>query len=258
MVDIPWFKGIRLFGRGEKIRAAENVISRGDITKRAFVEKKGLLGGGYYVEYRTDDARLTIEVMKKAAEKGAHIVNYTKAVQFLYQDKKMIGVVCEDVLTKQKFHIKAKTIVNATGPWVDEVRNKDYSKNNKRLQLTKGVHIVIDQSRFPLKQAVYFDTPDGRMVFAIPRDGKAYVGTTDTFYSDDLVRPYITEEDREYLLKAIAFMFPDVGVREEDIESSWAGVRPLIYEEGKDPSEISRKDEIWESDSGLITIAGGN
>lgn len=243
---------------GVKKSERRKMLSREEtLQKEPLLKKKGLLGGGYYVEYRTDDARLTIEVMKKAAEKGAHIVNYTKAVQFLYQDKKMIGVVCEDVLTKQKFHIKAKTIVNATGPWVDEVRNKDYSKNNKRLQLTKGVHIVIDQSRFPLKQAVYFDTPDGRMVFAIPRDGKAYVGTTDTFYSDDPVRPHITEEDREYLLKAIDFMFPDVGVREEDIESSWAGVRPLIYEEGKDPSEISRKDEIWESDSGLITIAGG-
>lgn len=117
--------------------------------------------------------------------------------------------------------------------------------------------MVIDQSKFPLKQALYFDTPDGRMIFAIPRAGKAYVGTTDTFYDGDPAVPTVTSEDRAYLLKAIDYMFPEVKISDEDIESSWAGVRPLILEEGKDPSEISRKDEIWESDSGLITIAGG-
>src|SRR5690606_38367995 len=150
-----------------------------------------------------------------------------------------------------------KKVVNATGPWVDTIREKDNSKKGKVLQLTKGVHIVIDQSKFPLKQAVYFDTPDGRMVFAIPREGKAYVGTTDTFYDSDPINPQMTKEDLDYLLKAINFMFPDVKVSEKDVESNWAGVRPLIWEEGKDPSEISRKDEIWESESGLMTIAGG-
>ncbi len=78
------------------------------------------------------------------------------------------------------YDIRAKKVVNAAGPWVDALRDKDGSKTGKQLRLTKGVHIVIDQKRFPLKQAVYFDTPDGRMVFAIPRDGKTYVGTTDT------------------------------------------------------------------------------
>ncbi|MQI51942.1 FAD-dependent oxidoreductase, partial [Escherichia coli] len=125
----------------------------------------------------------------------------------------------------------------------------------KMLRLTKGIHLVIDQSKFPLKQAIYFDTPDGRMVFAIPRDGKAYVGTTDTFFDKDKAHPRMTTEDRDYILEAIHYMFPDVNVTADDVESSWAGIRPLIYEEGKDPSEISRKDEVWQSESGLITIA---
>ena len=86
------------------------------------------------------------------------------------------------------------------------------------------------QSVFPLKQAVYFDTPDGRMVFAIPRDGKAYVGTTDTFYSEDPINPRMSEEDRRYILDAIHYMFPSVEVTEKDVESSWAGIRPLIHE----------------------------
>lgn len=227
------------------------------INKEPLVKKEGLKGGGYYVEYRTDDARLTIEVMKAAANKGATPLNYTKVDQLLYENGKVVGVLVADQLTGETYEIKAAKIVNAAGPWVDTIREKDGSKKGKTLQLTKGVHLVIDQTRFPLKQAVYFDTPDKRMVFAIPREGKAYVGTTDTFYGDDPVSPHMTAEDRTYIIQAINYMFPEVNITEADVESSWAGVRPLIWEEGKDPSEISRKDEIWESESGLITIAGG-
>lgn len=227
------------------------------LAKEPLIKKDGLKGGGYYVEYRTDDARLTIEVMKKAIESGAKAVNYAKVESFIYEDEKVKGVKVVDQLTGKEYKIQAKKIVNATGPWVDKMREADNSKKGKVLRLTKGVHIVIDQSKFPLKQAVYYDTPDGRMVFAIPRDGKTYIGTTDTFFDKDTAHPTVTTEDRAYLINTINYMFPSVNVKDSDIESSWAGLRPLIYEEGKDPSEISRKDEIWVSDSGLITIAGG-
>lgn len=225
--------------------------------KEPLIKKDGLKGGGYYVEYRTDDARLTIEVMKAAVEKGAAACNYIKVIKLIYENETVAGVMAEDQLTGEKYEIHAKKIVNAAGPWVDSIREMDHSKKGKTLQLSKGVHLVIDQSRFPLKQAIYFDTPDGRMVFAIPRDGKAYVGTTDTFYNEDTVNPRMTKADLSYIISAINYMFPNVKISEKDIESSWAGVRPLIYEEGKSASAISRKDEVWVSDSGLITIAGG-
>lgn len=227
------------------------------LRKEPLIKKEGLKGGGYYVEYRTDDARLTIEVMKAAVENGAHVINYTKAVMFLYENNKVTGLSVRDLVSNEDYQLTAKKIINAAGPWVDEIRDKDYSKNNKQLRLTKGVHLVIDQSVFPLQQAVYFDSPDGRMLFAIPREGKTYVGTTDTFYDKDTANPKMEDKDRIYILEAIDYMFPDVNITEDHVESSWAGLRPLIYEEGKDPSEISRKDEIWESESGLITIAGG-
>lgn len=229
------------------------------LNKEPLVKKDGLKGGGYYVEYRTDDARLTIEVMKRAEENGAEILNHTKSTDFIYDSKsKVRRIEVQDLLTGEMYEINAKKVINAAGPWVDEVRKKDYTRNNKQLRLTKGVHVVIDQSKFPLRQAVYFDTEkDGRMIFAIPREGKAYVGTTDTFYDNDKTKPLTTQEDRDYLIDAINYMFPDVNVKDEDIESTWAGVRPLILEDGKDPSEISRKDEIWEGKSGLLTIAGG-
>ncbi|MFA2693172.1 aerobic glycerol-3-phosphate dehydrogenase [Bacillus mycoides] len=227
------------------------------LNKEPLVKQEGLKGGGYYVEYRTDDARLTIEVMKEAIEHGAKAVNYAKVDSFLYKDGKVCGVRVIDLLDGEVYEVYGKKIVNAAGPWVDTLREKDNSKKGKVLQLSKGVHLVIDQKRFPLGQAIYFDTPDKRMVFAIPREGKTYVGTTDTFYDKDAAVPHMTTEDRTYIINAINYMFPSVKITEKDVESSWAGVRPLIYEEGKNASEISRKDEIWTSESGLITIAGG-
>lgn len=195
--------------------------------------------------------------MKEAIEHGAKAVNYAKVDSFLYKDGKVCGVRVIDLLDGEVYEVYGKKIVNAAGPWVDTLREKDNSKKGKVLQLSKGVHLVIDQKRFPLGQAIYFDTPDKRMVFAIPRGGKTYVGTTDTFYDKDAAVPHMTTEDRTYIINAINYMFPSVKITEKDVESSWAGVRPLIYEEGKNASEISRKDEIWTSESGLITIAGG-
>lgn len=245
---------------GVKRRERRKMLSPAEtLLNEPLIKKQGLKGGGLYVEYRTDDARLTMEVLKAAFEKQAYILNYSKVIELTYENGRVTGVVVEDQLSKESYQIHAKKIVNAAGPWVDDIREKDQSKTGKMLKLTKGVHIVIDQSKFPLKQAVYFDTADGRMVFAIPRDGKTYVGTTDTFYSKEKETPRMNASDRDYLLEAITYMFPEVEITKDDIESSWAGLRPLIWEEGKegDPSEISRRDEIWESSSGLITIAGG-
>ena len=253
--------GLKLYDYLAQVKKTERrkmLSAEQTLRKEPLIKKEGLKGGGYYVEYRTDDARLTIEVMKAAVENGANVVNYTKAEQFLYdENKKINGAIVRDLLTNEEFEIHAEKFVNAAGPWVDQVRGNDYSKNNKQLRLTKGIHLVFDQSVFPLHQAVYFDTPDGRMIFAIPRDGKTYVGTTDTFYDKDTAHPKMLSSDRDYVIDAIHYIFPDVKITKDDVESSWAGVRPLIYEQGKDPSEISRKDEIWEADSGLITIAGG-
>lgn len=254
--------GLAMYDRLAGVKKAERkkMLSKKEtLAKEPLVKKAGLKGGGYYVEYRTDDARLTIEVIKKAAEQGADIINYTKSEHFICDTKRKVnGVEVKDQLSNETYQIKAKKVINAAGPWVDEVRSGDYARNNKQLRLTKGIHVVIDQSKFPLQQAVYFDTEnDGRMIFAIPREGKAYVGTTDTFYDNDKASPLVTQEDRDYIIDAINYMFPDVQVTDSDIESTWAGVRPLILEEGKDPSEISRKDEVWEGDSGLLTIAGG-
>jgi glycerol-3-phosphate dehydrogenase len=246
------------FLAGVKRSERRKMLSRSEtLAKEPLLKPQGLKGGGYYVEYRTDDARLTIEVMKRAVEAGALAVNYTKAQQLIYENGKLVGVQAEDLVGGGLNTLRARRVVNATGPWVDKLRELDKSKHGKTLRLTKGIHLVFDGSRFPLHQAIYFDTPDKRMVFAIPRDGKTYVGTTDTDYTGDTANPVMTAADRDYVLGAANFMFPGLGLTAADVESSWAGLRPLIYQEGKSPSEVSRRDEIFRSDSGLFTIAGG-
>jgi glycerol-3-phosphate dehydrogenase len=252
--------GLRVYDTLAGVKKSERriMLSKEEtLAKEPLLRKDKLKGGGYYVEYRTDDARLTIEVMKEAVRRGAAAVNYAKAEELLYENGKVVGVVVIDQISGEKWNVRAKKVVNAAGPWVDTIREIDGSKKGKRLHLTKGVHLVIDGKRFPLKQAIYFDTPDGRMVFAIPRDGKTYVGTTDTNYQGDIANPKMTLEDRDYILRAANFMFPTLNLTGKDVESSWAGLRPLIHEDGKSPSELSRKDEIFISESGLLTIAGG-
>jgi glycerol-3-phosphate dehydrogenase len=214
-------------------------------------------GGAIYAEYRTDDARLTIEIVKSSVAKGAVALNYINVVDFVYTNEQLSGVVVLDMLTQKSFTIKATALVNAAGPWVDQLRDINHSKLGKHLHLTKGVHIVLPFAKLPVQQAIYFDVDDGRMIFAIPRGRTTYVGTTDTDYNGDIENVIADKDDANYLINAVNARFPSVHLQLSDIESSWAGLRPLIYEEGKSASALSRKDEIFESASGLISIAGG-
>jgi glycerol-3-phosphate dehydrogenase len=214
-------------------------------------------GGAIYAEYRTDDARLTIEIMKLASAKGACVCNYVQANDFIYEQDKISGVKAINSITKEPLSIRAITVVNATGPWVDNLRWINNSRHGKSLHLTKGVHIVVPFHRLPVHQAIYFDVPDGRMIFAIPRGRITYLGTTDTDYKGDKDKVIASKDDVQYLLNAANETFPSILLTLADVESSWAGLRPLIHEEGKSASELSRKDEIFESATGLISIAGG-
>ncbi|MCL4152419.1 UNVERIFIED_CONTAM: hypothetical protein GTU68_027831, partial [Idotea baltica] len=219
--------------------------------------KKILKGAGYYAEYRTDDARLTIENIKTSLQFGATALNYATVKDFIYKEDKIAGVVINDEVSGKEFNINTKYVISAAGPWVDELRSINNSKKGKRLHLTKGVHLVFPYAKLPVKQSVYFDIPDGRMMFAIPRGKVTYVGTTDTNFNLDKDKVQTDLADAIYLLSAVNNMFPKINLEMEDIVSSWAGLRPLIHEEGKSASELSRKDEIFTSDTGLISIAGG-
>ncbi len=224
------------------------------------LQKKDLLGAAKYFEYRTDDARLTLSLALSAQEYGATVLNYTEVKEFLYDDSSqgIKGVVLKDLVKGNMYHAKAQTVVNAAGPWVDHIHALDKtSTSDHKLKGSRGIHIVFSSFDFPLKQAVYFDAIDGRMVFAIPREQKVYVGTTDIFYEGSLEHPEIPKKEIEYLIACVKAKFDVDHLNIDQVESAWSGVRPLVLEKGKAEGKISRKDELFVSSSGLVTIAGG-
>jgi glycerol-3-phosphate dehydrogenase len=252
--------GLRIYDylAGVKPEDQRRMLTRLEtLTYEPLLKPDDVNGGAIYAEYRTDDARLTIEVIKAAVQHNACILNYAKVNDFIYQEDAIAGASVTDNLTNESFIIESKAVVSATGPWVDQLRDINNSKSGKRLHLTKGVHIVVPHEKLPVRQAIYFDVDDGRMIFSIPRGRTTYIGTTDTTYTGNLDRVIATKEDAQYLLNAVNANFPTIRLTLADIESSWAGLRPLIHEEGKSASALSRKDEIFESPTGLISIAGG-
>lgn len=246
-----WLAGVRL-------SETKQMLSKFATRKKEPLLRTDILkGGALYREYRTDDARLVIEILKTAVQYGATCLNYAEAAEWIYQDRIICGAKVYDKYGNRQFDIRAKKVISAAGPWVDTLREKDNSRKGKKLHLTKGVHLVVPHEKLPVKQSAYFDASDGRMIFVIPRGKTTYIGTTDTSYYGDIDKPTVSKEDAAYLLRAVNYMFPAVHLTIDDVTSSWAGLRPLIHEEGKNPSELSRKDEIFISPSGLISIAGG-
>lgn len=227
------------------------------LAEEPLLKTPDLLGGGLYAEYRTDDARLTLSVIKAAISYHAVCLNYLKCLSFEYRNGKISSANCRNEITGENLSVTADFIVSAAGPWVDEIRKADHSLEGKHLFLSKGSHIVVARERLPLKHSVYFDLPDGRMMFGIPRHRTTYLGTTDTPFDGDTDHVFADAADVDYLLAGTNNMFPGVNLNRQDVESTWAGLRPLIHEEGKSAGEMSRKDEIFESESGLISIAGG-
>jgi len=252
--------GLKLYDwlAGVKPEDQRKMLSRKQTLKQEpLLNPADIKGGAIYAEYRTDDARLTLEIVKTAYQYGAVTANYCEVMDFIYEDGKISGVHAVDHVTGKSVEVQATAIVNAAGPWVDLLREKDHSKKGKHLHLTKGVHVVVPREKLPVAQSIYFDVGDGRMIFAIPRGRITYIGTTDTNYAGNLDEVMVANEDAAYLLRAVNQTFCNLNLTLADIESSWAGLRPLIHEEGKGASELSRKDEIFESPSGLVSIAGG-
>ncbi|MGH1722911.1 type 1 glycerol-3-phosphate oxidase [Enterococcus durans] len=201
------------------------------LEREPFLKKEGLKGAGVYLDFRNNDSRLVIENIKKAAEDGAYLVSKMKAVGFLYDNDQVVGVKARDLLTDEVVEIKAKIVINTSGPWVDKIRNLNFKRAvSPKMRPTKGIHLVVDAKKLPVPQPTYFDTgkQDGRMVFAIPRENKTYFGTTDTDYQGDYTDPKVTQEDVDYLLEVVNHRYPEANITLQDVEASWAGLRPLL------------------------------
>jgi glycerol-3-phosphate dehydrogenase len=213
----------------------------------------GMHGAAAFVEYLTDDARLVLATVAGAAQAGALCANHAEVTGI---DRGVVTV--RDVFTGMTIAARARVVVNAAGPWVEEIWRRAGARVARGLQLTKGIHLVVDHARLPLRHAVVMQARDRRSVFAVPRDGVTYLGTTDTLCDTPSLHPGVTTDDVEYLLDAARRTFAGPALAARDVRASWAGLRPLLREDGKAPSEISRKDEIaLDAATGLISIAGG-
>lgn len=214
-------------------------------------------GGCFYTEYQTNDSRLVIELIKTSLLYDSSCLNYIEANSLLLKKGVVSGVLASDLISGSRFKISARSVINATGPWIDSFLEKTNSESQQKLFLTKGVHVVFKKTDFPLKKPVYFPVQDGRMVFAIPRLNLIYVGTTDTPFNKNPDNIVVEKKDVIYLLDSIKKVFSVPHLSAKHVVSSWAGIRPLVFGKGENPSEISRKDEVFVSKNKLITIAGG-
>ncbi|WP_367370335.1 type 1 glycerol-3-phosphate oxidase [Latilactobacillus curvatus] len=216
---------------------ANYTIDRKEVLQREpGLKSDRLMGAGVYLDFVNNDARLVIENIKEADELGASIASHVKAVGMTYDaNGRVNGLKAHDELTDETFDIHAKLVINTAGPWVDKVNALNTEvKAQETLRPTKGIHLVVDSSRLSVPQPTYFDSGlhDGRMIFVVPREGKTYFGTTDTDYTGDFKHPRVEQADVDYLLKAINNRYSSVNIALNDIEASWAGLRPLISNNG--------------------------
>jgi len=215
--------------------------------------------GGYRCfEGQTDDARLTVEVARAAQACGAVLANHVGA-EALLGGARVAGAVAADTMTGERFEIRARVTVNATGVWADQVLGlaETGASARGRLQPSKGVHLVFAPGAVWTRAALAVPSAagDGRYVFLVPWEDRVYAGTTDTPYSGDLDHPAVEDADRDYLLATVARDFP--GVNERDVVASWAGLRPLLSQGDARTSDLSRRHVVFEDPPALFTITGG-
>lgn len=230
------------------------VIGLAELQRREpLMRTERLNGAVLYPEFLTDDARLVLANIRSAHGAGAVVVNHAAASE-LTNDGLIATSTLDDNLGAS---IKAKLVVNAAGAWVDQVRGLEAGECDPRMSLSRGIHLVLPRERLPIGSTIIIRAPDKRSIFVVPRGAFTYLGTTDVFHDGADYWPAPTRDDIDYLLRATEAALRIDPIRSAEIVSLWSGVRPLIAQPGKKPNEVSRKDEIWTSPSGLVSIAGG-
>jgi len=211
-----------------------------------------------YREYVTDDARLVLANLRSAAADGAAVLCHAPVQAIVREGGRAAGLEARCALAGRTLRVRARAVVNAAGPWVDEVVRLESPDAPPRLHLSKGIHVVLPAERLPVHHLAILQTEDRRSIFTVPRGGAVYVGTTDTSYAGGATEwPGVTQADVEYLLAPVNRDFQVVPLRPADVVGAWAGLRPLIAEPGKAAREMSRKDEVWIGPAGVVTLAGG-
>ena len=240
-----------------------NVRAHRVLSKRALrraepsLRSHDLKGGARYYDAQCDDTRLTLANIRAAHEDGALVANYAAVERLAVADGTVRGAHIVDQLTRQALTVRALVVVNATGPWSDQVRGPDGPP--PLLRRTKGAHVAVPRSRLGNHEAIALTSPiDGRVMFILPWGDLSYIGTTDTDTNEEPDTVRATGADVIYLLRSANAYYPEARLQTSDVVSTWAGLRPLLRaDDAASPSAVSREHRIVDSPSGLISIVGG-
>ncbi|XP_054827497.1 glycerol-3-phosphate dehydrogenase, mitochondrial [Eublepharis macularius] len=267
--QLPYYwVGIKLYDlvAGSQCLKSSYVLSKSKALELfPMLQKDRLVGAIVYYDGQHNDARMNLAIALTAARYGAATANYTEVVRLLKKTDPKSGKVrvsgarCRDVLTGQEFDVKAKCVINATGPFTDSVRKMDEQEVANICQPSAGVHIVMPGYYSPDNMGLLDPaTSDGRVIFFLPWQKMTIAGTTDTA-TEVTHHPIPTEEDINFILTEVRnYLSCDVEVRRGDVLAAWSGIRPLVIDpSSKDTQSISRNHVVHVSDSGLVTIAGG-
>ncbi len=242
------------FGKSKRI-SKKDTVSRIET-----IRSNNLFGGVEYHDGQFDDSRLAINIAQTCIENGATLLNYCKATGLIKDEKgKVIGLHVRDEETAATYRVHSKVVINATGVFTDEIMQMDNSNASDMVRPSQGVHLVLDNSFLPGKDAIMIPkTDDGRVLFLVPWHNKVVVGTTDTLIDSHSLEPVALEEEINFIIST-ANRYLEKNVSKSDIRSVFAGLRPLAASNNKSEKtkEISRSHKIITSNSGLITITGG-
>ena len=212
-----------------------------------------------FYDCQTDDSRLVLTVLGEAERFGAVCVNGAAVTELIEERGHAAGVVCEERASGERFTVRAANVVNATGVFADRIRPDELlgEEDVPVIRPSRGTHILLERDRLPMNAAAVLPAGESRTIFALPWLGQTLVGTTDNDYDGDLEHPEVSDADVHYLLDAVnSFFETDFG--SGDLAGAYAGVRPLISSaDPKKSVDISRRAELYETSSGLITITGG-
>ncbi len=235
----------RLLGKKATLRQIPNL------------QAQALTGSVLYHDGQFNDARLALALARTAADHGATILNYARCTSFLRQEGKISGALISDVETGREYPVRAKAVFNATGIFTDQLRHMGDAATPPLLTVSRGTHLVVAASVLGGSAGIMVPkTKDGRVIFAIPWQGKVVIGTTDLPAPQPAMEPGHTEDEIEFLLETVN-PFLAKPISRDDVLSVFSGLRPLVTGSASKTSKISREHHIDVSAQGLITVAGG-
>ena len=237
----------------------ERLDAAGVLRREPRLLSRDLRGGARYWDALTDDARLTLATIRAAIAAGATVVNHARVAALVHEGSRVAGARIVDDLEGGEVQVKAKVVVNATGPWSDETERLAGAVA-PAVHGSKGVHLMVPRARVGNEAALTLLTPqDGRVFFVLPAGDFAVIGTTDTFEPADPDEVRASSRDVDYLLEAANHFFPAAQLSRDDVVTAWAGLRPLVASDASagDPGAVSREHAVTERVPGLVRITGG-